>query len=225
MIQYVYLILGDLMRYSGKLIRWDDDKGFGFIEHEDIKNGVFIHIKSFNNPQNRPQVNDIITYELNKDINGKYNAKNASIRSALSKSTRQVKVARDTQDSGASYFSKTIAFVFFGYLILLSKSMPFVVPFYFMMGLITYFMYSSDKQKAQRDKWRTPESTLLFFGLIGGWMGAIFAHRQLRHKNRKMDFQAKFWMTVFLNIGGLIWFLRSNIDIMNILGSILTSRH
>lgn len=193
------------MRYSGKLIRWDDDKGFGFIEHNDIKNGVFIHIKSFNNPKNRPQVDDIITYELNKDINGKYNARNASIRSVMpkpkpvSKSTRQVKQNKDTEDSGANYFITIIIVIFSIYLLFLSKSMPFVVPFYIMMGLITYFIYSSDKQKARRDEWRTPESTLLVFGLFGGWVGAIFAHRKLRHKNRKMDFQAKFWITVISN--------------------------
>jgi cold shock CspA family protein len=55
------------MRHAGKITKWNDDRGFGFI----IPNGggqqVFVHIKSFTNRRRRPVENEIVSYELNTD--------------------------------------------------------------------------------------------------------------------------------------------------------------
>jgi len=40
-------------------------------------------------------------------------------------------------------------------------------------SLLCFALYAADKSAAQAGRWRTPESTLLTFGLIGGWPGAI----------------------------------------------------
>jgi len=39
--------------------------------------------------------------------------------------------------------------------------------------------------------------------LLGGWPGAWFAQRRLRHKSRKQPFRAVFWITVLLNLAAL----------------------
>ena len=58
---------------------------------------------------------------------------------------------------------------------------------YGVVNLVVFIMYGADKGKAKRDKWRIPESTLIFaavLGIIGGLAGMIVFH----HKTRKPKF-------------------------------------
>lgn len=76
------------------------------------------------------------------------------------------------------------------------------------MSVVTFVVYARDKSAAQRGARRTPESVLHLLGAVGGWPGAFFAQRVLRHKTRKFGFQFVFWMT-FLVEGGALVFLAS----------------
>lgn len=64
------------------------------------------------------------------------------------------------------------------------------------VSTVTYLLYRGDKKKAQEGSWRTPESTLHFAELLGGWPGAFLAQRIIRHKNAKSSYQTIFWMIV-----------------------------
>ena len=57
------------MRYKGTITQWNDKKGFGFITPEDGSEKVFIHANSLTRRQARPQISDVVTYEI--EINGK----------------------------------------------------------------------------------------------------------------------------------------------------------
>jgi len=85
-----------------------------------------------------------------------------------------------------------------------------VVFVYLGASIVTYIAYAFDKSKAQRGAWRTPESTLHFFALIGGWPGAAIAQQTLRHKSQKRDFRIVFWLTVIVNCGVLAWLTSTN---------------
>jgi uncharacterized membrane protein YsdA (DUF1294 family) len=78
---------------------------------------------------------------------------------------------------------------------------------YFGVSVITYLAYVFDKSKAQRGAWRTQESTLHLFALIGGWPGAAIALQVLRHKSQKREFRIGFWFTVIVNFGALLWLM------------------
>lgn len=68
------------MAYTkGKLVRWLDNKGFGFIKPEQGKDDVFIHISALKGMRRKPIVGDIIHYEISLDANGKPRAVNAKI--------------------------------------------------------------------------------------------------------------------------------------------------
>ena len=54
------------MRHQGKITKWIDEKGYGFIT-ADSGQQVFVHIKSFKKIQRNPVVGDIITYEVADD--------------------------------------------------------------------------------------------------------------------------------------------------------------
>lgn len=78
---------------------------------------------------------------------------------------------------------------------------------YYGLSIITFLAYVYDKFKAKRNAWRTPESTLHFLALLGGWPGAALAQQICRHKSSKRDFKFMFWLTVFVNIAMLTWLL------------------
>ncbi|TFC24636.1 DUF1294 domain-containing protein [Cryobacterium sp. TMT1-3] len=72
---------------------------------------------------------------------------------------------------------------------------------YLVASLICFGLYATDKRRARNGSWRVPERTLLFWGFLGGWPGAIVAQQVLRHKTQKTSFRTAFWITVVLNVG------------------------
>ena len=72
---------------EGQLVKWKDDRGFGFIKPNGNNKEIFLHISALKGANRRPKVGDIILYEqiINKD--GKISAANASIQGVLSQNT------------------------------------------------------------------------------------------------------------------------------------------
>lgn len=65
--------------HKGQLVKWKDDRGFGFIKPDDSKKEVFLHISALKGAGRRPKVGDTIFYELVTQADGKVRASNASI--------------------------------------------------------------------------------------------------------------------------------------------------
>jgi len=76
---------------KGKLARWFDDKGFGFIKPENGQRDIFIHISALKNMSRHPIVGDVIYYQVSVDNNGKNRAVNARIEG--------VPIAKETPSS------------------------------------------------------------------------------------------------------------------------------
>jgi cold shock CspA family protein len=64
---------------KGRLKSWNEDKGFGFIEAENSKKDIFIHISALKGMSRRPVAGDVIHFQIHIDNNGKQRAVNASI--------------------------------------------------------------------------------------------------------------------------------------------------
>lgn len=56
------------MRHQGRITKWKDDRGFGFITPSGGGARVFVHISGFGQGQRRPSGNEPVTYELVKDV-------------------------------------------------------------------------------------------------------------------------------------------------------------
>jgi len=191
------------MRYQGKITNWKDDQGFGFITPNGGGNQVFVHIKSFANRQRRPVENEIVTYELKADAKGRAQAESVAFLGER---------ALSATSSGRSNVSLILAAAF---LIFVAGSafagkLPYtVLGLYLLASAVAFVAYAFDKSAARNNQRRTPEDTLHFFALVGGWPGALAAQRLLRHKSKKQSFQYKFWATVILNCGALGWLFSS----------------
>ena len=95
-------------------------------------------------------------------------------------------------------------------LVTIHKISPIIVGFYLLMGIITYIFYAVDKSAAIHNRWRISENTLHLLSLVGGWSGALLAQIILHHKSSKESFQVIYWITVFLNLVALGYFVMNN---------------
>ncbi|MDZ4097360.1 MAG: cold shock domain-containing protein, partial [Methylophilaceae bacterium] len=66
------------MRYQGKITKWNDEKGFGFVLQNGAQKEVFLHISSLQNRGKRPQISQLVTFELSSDSSGRQQALNVS---------------------------------------------------------------------------------------------------------------------------------------------------
>lgn len=70
----------------------------------------------------------------------------------------------------------------------------------------TFFIYGLDKWKAHHNRWRVPESVLIFLALIGGSPAAILAMRMFNHKTQKNKFAFGIPIILFLHLTVLIFY-------------------
>ena len=66
---------------------------------------------------------------------------------------------------------------------------PYILTYLIAINILTFVIYGNDKRKARKNKWRTPESTLLMLALIGGAYGAWLGMRVFRHKTKHWKFR------------------------------------
>jgi uncharacterized membrane protein YsdA (DUF1294 family) len=92
-------------------------------------------------------------------------------------------------------------------LILTEKLHAFLLFYYLILGLLTYFIYKKDKKASHRSTWRVSEKTLHILSLLGGWTGAYLAQQTLRHKTQKRSFKVIFMLTIALNLIFLLVFI------------------
>ena len=67
--------------------------------------------------------------------------------------------------------------------------MEMFIVFFVSVNIISFFLYVIDKRRAQKNKWRISEKTLLFFTLACGGVGALLCMRYARHKTNKSIFR------------------------------------
>ena len=189
------------MRTKGQITSWNDDKGFGFITPYAGGKQVFVHVKAFGNRNRRPVINQVVTYAVSADRQGRPCAVNATLAGdRLSKKTTR-------KNSTAPLI---VAAVFLAIVVAasLAAKIPILIPgIYLVASLLTFIMYAADKSAARKGASRTPENTLHLLSLAGGWPGALVAQQQFRHKTKKRSFRSVFRLTVLVNCGTFVWLL------------------
>lgn len=191
------------MKLQGKVLNWDDDKGYGFAEPNGGGERVFVHIKDFKPRTRRPIDGDSIIFELVREKNNRYKAANVKFTC----DDKGLNKRKHTSSSNA--FGQSFILIFYVVLLvsIYSGKLPLIFAgLYVLLSLVTFIAYAIDKSAAQNGRWRTQESTLHILSLIGGWPGAFFAQNKLRHKSSKKEFKRIYNATVLLNLGTLIWF-------------------
>ncbi len=202
------------MRYQGKIIKWYDDKGFGFIRATQDSKDVFLHISEIHKLNKRPEINESVTYEITKDEKGRFRAVNVGYQ------LTQTNINKSDTPASFSYAFLMFFFLFVAFIIerTLGGFLPHIAAFIFVgANLIVFLYYYQDKVSAIRKNWRTPESTLHFMSLIGGWSGAYIAQKMFRHKHKKTSFMMVYKLTILINCSVII--LYSVPELLNVLSA------
>ncbi|MCL1142687.1 excalibur calcium-binding domain-containing protein [Shewanella gaetbuli] len=88
--------------YKGVLTKWDDTKGYGFIQSAELQKDTFIHISTLKHMSRPPKQGDFIYFDVESQA-GKMRATNARIEGVRSKSVR-----KSSKKSHSNGFSKLI---------------------------------------------------------------------------------------------------------------------
>lgn len=206
---------------KGKLIKWKDERGFGFIQPIDGSQEVFLHISEIGDSTRRPQIGDTICYHPIIDQDKKVRASKAFILGARNKSTS---LSASSNSKPVLPTTNKYPFPIFETLLLsilplfgsinfvLSVYNPIPLILYPIMSLLTFWLYAEDKLRAKQERWRISEQTLHLCELLGGWLGGFVAQRTLRHKNIKGSYQFVFWTIVALHMAFWLTWLFLNAD-------------
>ncbi len=169
--------------FTGRIVQWDREKGFGWLETEGQR--IFLHIREFSARHKRPEVGDVIRFIAGTDAKGRICAKGAE------------------HVNGGGQFAVLDLILVVGLLVLpmlasarLAIDLRLIGGYAVGISTITYFLYAADKNRARAKAWRVSEAALHLCELIGGWPGAFIAQRRLRHKCSKPGYQAFFWLII-----------------------------
>ena len=171
---------------TGKIARWKDDEGYGFITPDAGGEDVFFHISAASRFQDRPQTGDRVSYRIERANDGRLRASNVRQRS---------------QGQWAWPIWAALAGVLAALLIiaLLPPVWGLYAALCLVMSAVTWIAYARDKRAAitgNNPAHRTPERTLHTLELMGGWSGALLAQHLYRHKVRDMRYQVIYWLIV-----------------------------
>jgi|HigsolmetaAR201D_1030396.scaffolds.fasta_scaffold06604_5 uncharacterized membrane protein YsdA (DUF1294 family)/cold shock CspA family protein len=184
-------------RYQrGRITKWNDDRGFGFIQNPEGGSDVFLHISALTDRRVRPKDGDMILFQTVTDADGRVRAQHAFMEQAQSQSS----------NSSVEAYLWTILLVLLplagSVLMFWQGGNPIPLIVYPLMSIFTYALYVMDKLRAQQNRRRISEATLHLCELLGGWPGGFLAQQVWRHKSRKTSYQVVFWVIV---IGHLLF--------------------
>ena len=119
------------MRVKGKITSWKDEKGFGFITPNGGGKQIFVHIKAFNTRKKTPAVNQIVTYTVSTDKQGRLCAEKVTrAGELLSKNTKK-------RNSSFALITPILFVIFVGVSVFTNKIEFLVLPFYLVISLFT----------------------------------------------------------------------------------------
>lgn len=185
------------MRQEGRIAKWNDERGFGFIAPCEGGHTVFVHISSFPRSNRRPSLNEAVSYTLAFDSHGRPQANDVRFIVGSRSASPMLQILRwDIAvpiGFAMSFLVALAALVAVGWLEISWLAL------YYGASIITYGVYARDKKAAQNAGWRVHESTLHLMSLVGGWPGALIAQVLLRHKTRKLSFLIGYGFTIIVN--------------------------
>lgn len=170
---------------KGTLVMWNDQKGFGFIHPEGTEEDYFVHISTFKKGlARRPEIGDIVHFRPAENA-GRKCASFALIPALEPPPAPPRRFALNPRKrSWPVNLLIALPLVLSGYLLILAKNpLPFFA--YWILSLLTMFLYGLDKANAAMRKWRVPELYFHLLELLGGWPGALVAQNDFRHKTRQ----------------------------------------
>lgn len=166
-----------MTRLKGTLVRWNDARGFGFIKVPELNKQVYLHIKSMREDRIRPVEGLELEFTLGQGRNGGPAAKDA-IPVDLPKQ----------REVGLRIWVAAALIIMVQSAVVLEVVPLWVEATYALMGLLSLYLYQTDKQAAAERRWRIREVSLNMADLAFGIIGGLIAQHLFNHKTGKPGF-------------------------------------
>jgi uncharacterized membrane protein YsdA (DUF1294 family)/cold shock CspA family protein len=195
------------MKFQGTLTRWNDGRGFGFIQPNGGGQDVFVNIKAFARGRGRPADGARLVFAVETGPDGRKRATAVDYAPAPQSRARP-KTPTPTKSSPPWPVLSVIAFCAFPVVYAFATwrwgVSAWVLAAYALLSAVTFLVYGIDKSAAARQAWRVPEAHLHLLAFAGGWPGATLAQQWLRHKSKKAEFRFVHWVVVLANLVTLV---------------------
>ena len=199
----------------GRIERWDDARGFGFIVPETSADGapdrLFVHVRDLERGATRPVVGARVRYVPERQADGRWRAVRVAAVGAASgaraeRSHRATAVVAPSSDLRGLWIAIAVWLGLLAFAALSGRLPPLALAALAGLNVLTFAAYALDKHAAQRGRWRTPEAQLHLLELLGGWPAAGLAQQMLRHKRAKPAYRKVFGAMVVLHLLALaLW--------------------
>lgn len=192
---------GAAPRSRGRLVNWNDERGFGFISPSEGGADVFVHASAFVKEGRHIEIGLDYEFDIETGKDGRPKAKRITTI-AVEKPAPSLLSAVLRR---GPRFLVIPAFLFIAVAIATVQPIPASWLIVYGVASIACFVgYGLDKRAANRKEWRVSETILLLVGLAGGWPGAIVGQEVFRHKTQKVAFRTLFWMSVAINMAAFV---------------------
>ncbi len=198
-------------RVTANLVEWKDDKGYGFARQPGGTERIFVHVKAFDSSGPRPKKGDELELDIVAGRNGKPAAENVKVLGA----------EEVAQQLPFHLVTAIMLFLLAQIVVILGRAPIDILVVYAVMGGLSIYLYSRDKQAALFGWWRIRESTLLTVDFFGGIIGGLLAQHRYRHKKSKASYQVRTLIIVGVH-AALLAALGSGLLSVNTLSSVMT---
>lgn len=193
------------MRQVGRLVKWDESRGFGFIQPREGGPQVFVHISKFADRRKRPVIGAELSFDVARDLQNRLSAAHVRFGEATAPRRPAPRPAKGSPWRAALIAIAALAGIG---LAALQGRLPLATPVVFVVASLAVFLaYAFDKSAAMNRRRRTPENVLLVMNLLGGWPGGLVASQLFHHKSKKLDFRVAFYACIVLNCAALAWWM------------------
>ena len=176
---------------QGIVVRYDADRGFGFIRSRAHgAQEVFVHASTVAGGA--------------RLRNGQRVRFTAETTDKGPRATRVEPGRRGLSPATATALGMAILLIAGTTGLVVYEKLPLIWAWLATINAATFAVYAFDKHRAKAEGRRVPELVLLGLALIGGTIGAAGAMLALRHKTRKIAFLVPFAAVVVAQVAGLI---------------------
>jgi len=177
---------------KGIVIKFDSQKGYGFIRPPGTREDVFVHISDV---QGRTplRVGQHVEFQV--------------VQTGRGLKAIQVVPGAMQQSPIVVYGVIGIATALFGMLVpFFFVKVHILLAWFLSVSAVTFVLYGFDKARAKIGGFRVPELVLHSLSLLGGSPGALAGQKVFHHKTAKASFQVVFWL-IFIGQIALTIFL------------------
>ncbi len=83
--------------------------------------------------------------------------------------------------------------------------MQMILPYLVIINVFGFYMMWSDKQKAKKNAWRTPERSFFVVSAVGGSLGCWLGMQAFRHKTQHVKFTVGIPVILLLQLALILY--------------------